>query len=121
MTLQIIDERPTRSVPCGNCTECCKGDAIYIHPECGDVASYYETEEYEGRLILKHKPNGDCIYLSRETGCTIHATRPTICRELDCRLMLDEMGQKAMDQMGMNRIVMAARRLNKNGKGSCAV
>lgn len=120
MKLPIIETRPTRSVPCGTCTECCKNDAVFIHPECGDDASLYETEMYEGRQILKHKPNGDCIYLERGRGCTNWENRPTICRELDCRALLDVIGQKRMDSMGMNRIAAAARRLRKNGVGSCA-
>lgn len=117
--LSIIDPRPTRSVPCGTCTECCKGDAIFIHPECGDIATDYLTEEYMGRTILQHKINGDCIYLGN-SGCTIHDRRPTICRELDCRELVDAAGAKRLNEMGMNRIVMAARRLRKNGVGSCA-
>lgn len=89
-----------------------------MHPECGDDASQYLTEMYEGRVILQHKPNGDCIYLDREKGCTIHERRPVVCRELDCRLILEAFGQKEMDRRGMNRIANAARRLRKNGIGS---
>ena len=54
MNLPIIEQRPTREVPCGTCNQCCRNDAIFIHPECGDDASQYETESYEGRIILKH-------------------------------------------------------------------
>lgn len=84
--LKVLDIRKTRVVPCGTCVECCKGDAIFMHPECGDDPSQYQTEWYEGREILAHKPNGDCIYLG-ENGCTIHERRPTICRELDCAIL----------------------------------
>ena len=31
------------SVPCDDCTLCCRGDAISIHPELGDDASQYQT------------------------------------------------------------------------------
>jgi hypothetical protein len=120
MTLQVIESRPTRSVPCGTCGECCIGDAVFIHPECGDDASQYETEVYEGRVVLAHKPNGECIYLERGKGCSIWERRPTICRELDCRALVNVLGEKRMNEMGMNRIVAAARRLRKNGVGSCA-
>lgn len=118
MKLTVTDLRPTRVVPCGTCTECCRGDAIFLHPECGDDPSTYETEEYEGRLILKHKPNRDCIYL--DGGCTIHERRPVICREMDCRSLVDVIGEKKLNAMGMNRIVHAARRLRKNGIGSAS-
>ena len=34
--------------------------------------------------MLDHKPNGDCIYLGNG-GCTIHESKPRMCREMDCR------------------------------------
>jgi hypothetical protein len=116
--LKVIDIRPTRPVPCGTCNECCRGDAIYLHPECGDDASQYKTVQYEGRTILDHHPNGDCIYLDRATGCTIHHRRPVVCRELDCRELVNQVGAKRLVAMGMDRLVYAARRLTKNGIGS---
>lgn len=33
---------------------------------------------------LKHRKNGDCIYLGRD-GCTIRERRPHLCRIFDCR------------------------------------
>lgn len=80
------------SVPCGDCHRCCQHDAIVLHPECGDVISTYETEQIAHPLTgkpahqLKHKPNGECIYLG-STGCTIWHRAPAICREFDCRRM----------------------------------
>lgn len=74
----------TRNVPCEGCTQCCQGDAVFLHPELGDKFSDYITEIYKGRFILAHQANGDCIYLERGKGCTIHERRPAICRELDC-------------------------------------
>ena len=120
VSLPLIESRPMRLVPCGTCTECCHGDAIFMHPECGDVPANYETDSYEGRLILKHKPNGDCIYLDRSAGCTIHSRRPVICREMDCRILVRQLGANKMKMSGMGHIVYAARRLEKNGVGSCA-
>lgn len=114
----ISDPRETRNVPCGTCNECCRGDAIFIHPECGDDAALYKTEPYKGRVILQHQPNGDGIYLDRSKGCTIHATRPTICRELDCRTIVGSFSKRDIEEMGMTRIAYAARRLIKNGVGS---
>ena len=40
--------------------------------------------------MLDHKSNGDCIYLG-DTGCTIHARRPQMCRELDCRILATQL------------------------------
>lgn len=73
------------SVPCNGCTRCCRGDSVRLLP--GDDPSQYQTEPHPylpGALMLGHKMNGDCIYL-RNDGCTIHATKPLMCREMDCR------------------------------------
>lgn len=77
-------------VPCNGCTACCKRDLLFLHPELGDKPETYEYEHVynpvykrEG-LALKHKPNGDCVYLGPD-GCTIHERAPAICREFDCR------------------------------------
>ena len=83
-----MKEIKTNLLPCNGCTVCCQGDAIYMHPECGDDPSEYQTVEYNGRTILDHKPNRDCIYLERGKGCTIWERRPAICREYDCRSIL---------------------------------
>lgn len=75
-------------LPCNGCTLCCRGDAIFLHPELGDDETQYETTEYQNRKILAHKPNNDCYYLDRQKGCTIWERRPAICKELDCRIWL---------------------------------
>ena len=88
----VVSERA--SVPCNGCTLCCRGDAIILHPECGDDVSLYETETishpFTGKpvLMLTKKSNGDCTYLGA-TGCTIHDHAPTICREFDCGRMYE--------------------------------
>lgn len=79
------------AVPCNGCTLCCRNDMLMLHPEGGDIVADYETETtvnpVTGRVgvMLKHQSNGDCVYLSRKTGCTIYDRRPLICREFDCR------------------------------------
>lgn len=83
------------TVPCGSCRLCCKGDAIFLHPEHGDDPSQYKTVRHTaapGRDMLAHKPNGDCVYLDDKTGCTIHGNAPAICREFDCRSLAKNLG-----------------------------
>jgi Putative zinc- or iron-chelating domain len=70
-----------KQLNCGTCTVCCQGDLIFLKP--GDDPSLYITAVSNGKRILAHKENGDCIYLDK--GCTIHSYRPIGCRELDCR------------------------------------
>ncbi|EBA4600818.1 YkgJ family cysteine cluster protein [Salmonella enterica] len=88
----------TISVPCNNCTLCCRGDAISLHPELGDVAEQYLTAPHfvpelaaKGVVMLAHKPDGVCVYLG-ECGCTIHGNAPALCREFDCRLLVKQLG-----------------------------
>lgn len=85
--------RPTRDVPCGSCTLCCQSEAIILHPEDGDDPGLYETITVEHPLkpglmvyMIKPRENGStaCRYLG-PFGCSIHAKRPVICREFDCR------------------------------------
>lgn len=78
-------------VPCNGCTLCCRNDMLIIHPECGDDPAQYDTIPCthpltgEPAVMLRHSENGDCVYLDRVTGCTIHGRAPAICREFDCR------------------------------------
>jgi len=72
-------------VPCNGCTLCCRGDMVRLLP--GDFPSEYQTEPhplFPGQLMLAHKPNGNCVYLGKG-GCTIHETKPIMCRTFDCR------------------------------------
>jgi len=70
-----------KPLKCGTCTVCCQGDIIFL--KTGDDIRLYKTELVGEKLILQHKPNGDCIYLDR--GCSIYDKRPIVCRGLDCR------------------------------------
>lgn len=72
-------------VPCDGCTRCCRADAVRLLP--GDEPGQYRTEPHPfmpGALMLAHAANGDCVYLGSQ-GCTIHDTKPLVCREMDCR------------------------------------
>lgn len=114
MNLNVIDPRPTRDVPCNGCTVCCQNDAVFLHPECGDDPAKYQIEiADDGRAMLAHKPNRDCIYLDRDKGCTIHADRPVVCREMDCGEVLKAVGEKRLKEMGMHAFVLAAKSLLK--------
>jgi Fe-S-cluster containining protein len=75
-------------VPCGSCRHCCQRDWIVLFPEHGDVIESYDCERVLSPagwvVVLKHKPNGECIYLGPE-GCTIHTRAPSLCQAFDCR------------------------------------
>jgi Fe-S-cluster containining protein len=80
--------------PCADCTLCCQGDAIILQPE-DDIGSYITSREIvalpsgeQVKTVLLHKDNGDCIYLDRKTGCTIHHRKPLRCQQFDCKHLL---------------------------------
>lgn len=85
-----LDHHPTRIVPCNGCTACCHDDAVFLHPEGGDDLSAYKTEKTaDGRFLVALQASRDCVYLDRKNGCTIWERRPTVCRELDCRMLVE--------------------------------
>ena len=93
------------SVPCGKCRLCCQKEAIVLMPHEGDDIASYEhvminvettpmlkvgavtlgMREQKELAILRQQPNGDCVYLDRKTGCTIHDRAPAMCKRFDCR------------------------------------
>lgn len=104
----------TASVPCGACTLCCRGgEAIVLHPECGDNPKDYRTRvvwnpfKGDGPItILEQDPvTHDCVYVG-PFGCTIWEKRPVICREFDCRGMVRKLTPKSQ------RALLAAGVLN---------
>lgn len=94
-------------VPCGSCSLCCQGDAIIIHKDFGDRVSDYDCVRWNGVWKIRSKENGDCIYLNREKGCTIHHKRPAVCREFDCRGLVRRMGHNPMLAMAAGADVVA--------------
>jgi len=88
------------SVPCDKCTLCCQGDAIRLLPD--DNHGLYMTERHPilpDELMLAHQENGDCIYLDRDKGCTIHIHRPIMCRTMDCRNVFKKIPVKTFKEL----------------------
>jgi Fe-S-cluster containining protein len=72
----------------------------------GDDPSLYQTVPHAlypaTQLMLDHKENGDCIYLG-EAGCSIHAIKPQMCREMDCR-NIGKLHKKQAERMGILKV-----------------
>jgi uncharacterized protein len=85
-------------VPCNGCTLCCREEAIFLHPEDGDVVESYDVQEMDHPLkpgrafMLKKGADGNCIYL-KDGGCSIYERRPIICRKFDCRKLFLRFGR----------------------------
>ena len=104
-TMNTRDQPMTKrnEVPCNGCTACCKRERVLLAPEHGDRIDDYDvtpTRPGDGnvRYMLRHKPNGDCHYLSPK-GCTIHHMAPWACRQFDCRKWLQGFPEALQDML----------------------
>lgn len=91
-------------VPCGSCTLCCQGhQPIVVMEKFGDTPTQYLAESQglnrhgEEVFYIDHQENGDCIYLDRAKGCTIHDRRPALCRSFDCAALKKHNTQDDME------------------------
>lgn len=100
------------AVPCNGCTRCCtRGDMVRLLPD--DDPRTYQTEPHPlkpGALMLAHKENGDCVYLGIG-GCTIHDTKPRMCREMDCRKIADSVSIEQARNLGIVHVWRKGREL----------
>lgn len=111
---QKAAEAISGNVPCNGCTLCCLGDAIRILPQ--DDPSQYQTvphDHFPGQLMLDHKPNGECVYLTSD-GCGIHGSKPIMCVEMDCRRVA-----KTIKKRDLKRYNLPLRVWNKGRSLAC--
>jgi len=95
----------SRHVPCAGCTACCHKQSIYL-TKWDRPKLYHRKRFVAGRWQLGRSPNGDCAYLDRRAGCTIHDRKPVQCRWFDCRdatlkgyLLSPQITSAAMERM----------------------
>lgn len=112
----------TAHVPCNGCYECCRNQIVAACEHFGDDVSILKDHAdrvQEGGLTvyrLHKKPNGDCVFLDRASGCTIYDQRPTLCRAYDCVAQLQAMKKTGCDAKTLpGPIRKAARRLMTAG------
>lgn len=125
MTLAVRPGSYVAETPCNGCTLCCQRDNIFLHPEEGDDPSGYDCEsmgeDMNGSTVwrLAHKENGDCIYLDRKAGCTIHERRPAVCRSFDCAALVRrnkrQLSRAIRDGYVRKDVVRRGRELIRNG------
>jgi hypothetical protein len=85
--LREISEQPPCRELSPPCIECCRDQVIVLNPRFDDL-SKFTYELHHGQAVIPARKNGDCHYLDRTIGCTIHASRggtqPHMCREAHC-------------------------------------
>lgn len=92
--LASMRQKPS-AVPCSGCTACCKHDSVYLDPRRDDLQGLKWHTEFvstpQGEpipvAVLDRKEDGSCHYLTA-TGCGIHDKAPSICKRMDCRVLL---------------------------------
>ena len=76
---------------CTQCGKCCTGAPGKVHVTASEAAGLAahlgltvpvftarHMRLLDGELLLREKPNGDCIFFDR--GCTVYLARPRQCR-----------------------------------------
>ncbi len=80
-----LDGRVT--VPCGDCTACCRSfDAVPLTAGFDDPAAY-RTRATDNGPVLDVQSDGSCSHLV-DGRCEVYARRPLTCRTFDCRMYL---------------------------------
>lgn len=92
-----MDERPWYAgglaFECTRCGNCCTGDPGFVwvtDEELESIAAFLgrplrevrdlHARKSRGRVTLRERANGDCVFFDRERGCTIYPVRPAQCR-----------------------------------------
>jgi hypothetical protein len=78
---------------CTQCGKCCTGAPGFVWVTDAEIdalaaargmkrsefAAVY-TYKTRGKVSLRERPNGDCIFYDADQGCTVYAARPLQCR-----------------------------------------
>jgi hypothetical protein len=78
---------------CTQCGKCCTGDPGYVwvtEDEVRKLAAFrgeplhefvaLHTRKARGKVTLREKANGDCVFYDQQRGCTVYRVRPRQCR-----------------------------------------
>ncbi len=78
---------------CTQCGKCCTGEPGFVwvdEEEIQKLAAYRKepvhefiglyTKRSRGRVTLREKVNGDCVFYDDKRGCTVYPVRPKQCR-----------------------------------------
>ncbi len=78
---------------CTQCGDCCTGAPGYVwvtDDELAAIAGHLgrpvaevramHTRRSRGRVTLRERANGDCVFYDRTKGCTVYPVRPPQCR-----------------------------------------
>lgn len=89
----VLGSDEESDVPCGECMVCCMSCYfVYIRPDEIEALAAIPKQWLfpapgmpRGIALLMYDKKGKCPMLSGN-GCSIHASRPRVCRKYDCRI-----------------------------------
>jgi len=85
---QYLNDLEEACIDCSGCSGiCCKLPwRIEITSEEASRLDYnIDTYNYNGIYYLNRKNDGTCVYQDQSGLCSIHESRPKVCRSFDCR------------------------------------
>jgi hypothetical protein len=78
---------------CTQCGKCCTGAPGFVWVDDAEIAAIAArmgervpeftaiyTRKARGKVTLREKANGDCVFYDSQKGCTIYRDRPRQCR-----------------------------------------
>lgn len=78
---------------CTMCGKCCTGEPGYVWVNDDEIQALAKfrgeplrefvplyTRPSRGKVTLKERANGDCVFYDRDRGCTVYPVRPRQCR-----------------------------------------
>jgi Fe-S-cluster containining protein len=81
------------SFECTRCGNCCTGAPGYVWVTADEIAAIARhlgqpvevvratyTYRTSGRISLRERANGDCVFWDKKVGCTVYPARPAQCR-----------------------------------------
>ncbi len=102
MNLSILENQ---RFTCHNCGNCCKHWHVQlIDDEPQKIANFAPKSDvlltHQGNTYLKHRPNGDCIFLNPENGlCLLHEQFGEEAKPLGCQLFPFRLTRTLNDQV----------------------
>lgn len=83
-----MSQPPCRELKCTACCRWGKGNT-YLHPELAvKEVTRYQHVFFKKIPVMADDGKGNCVYLDKEKGCTIHNNSPAYCRSFDCLQLL---------------------------------
>jgi Fe-S-cluster containining protein len=96
---------------CSRCLSCCRFKTIQLNPyEIARLSGnrgmsttlFIERFTTNGGTVLGSKPDGTCVFLN-DTGCSVHADRPLVCRLYPLGRHVDFLGVESFSQIELEK------------------